>query len=130
MDTVEQLSFYISLTCAISFVSGSCWDDKIILEFPKSCKQCFASLSIYSNMRLKTCLFWYQSFSGCYCKNYLKHLKEMILYGSTLIDLFWLTIALSSSLTLSCNSQPLCQLFLKGMEYVLQIILQIQRLTI
>ena len=63
-------------------------DDKIIPELPKSSKQCFASFSIYSNMSSKTSFFWYQSVSGCYCENHLEPLKEVMLYGSSLIDLF------------------------------------------
>ena len=62
-------------------------DDKIISELPKSSKKNFASLSVYSNMNSKAC-FCYQIFSGCYCENHLEPLKEVMPYGSSLIDLF------------------------------------------
>ena len=121
MNTLEELSLNISWACTTRLASGSFWDDwtdfwddpfacrsveftkiylflddKIISELPKSSNQCFAYVSIYSSMSLKTRLFWYQSLSGCYCENHLEPLKEFTLYGSSLIGLFWLTIALSS----------------------------------
>ena len=113
MATLEELSFNIPWACRISFVSASSWDDKrcksswlsvavtkmhlivddkIILELPKSSKQYFASLSIYSNMSSITC-FWYQSFPEPYCENHFEPLKEVMLHEYVLIDL--LTIALN-----------------------------------
>ena len=64
------------------------FDDKVIFQLPKSSKKDFAPLSVYSNMSSKTRFFCYQIFSGCYCENHLEHLKEVMLYGSSLIDLF------------------------------------------
>ena len=97
MDPLEVLSFNISWACTISFVWGSSWDDsrcksscqsvafpkmhlflddKIISEIPKSSKQCFASLSIHSDMSSKTPFFWYQSFPKCHCQNHWKLWKN------------------------------------------------------
>ena len=40
--------------------------------------------------------FLVSDFLRCYCESHLEPLKEVMLYGFSLIDLFWLTVVLNS----------------------------------